>query len=60
MNEMFEFTENTIDKRMFERLKDFSIRDEKEKEVLIKSFNDDSIKDFMVFENKFRKTKEIY
>lgn len=60
MNEMFEFTENTIDKRMFERLKDFSIRDEKEKEVMIKSLNDDSVKDFMVFENKFRKTKVIY
>ena len=64
MNELFEFTSDVIDKRLFESLKDYNIADESDKQVLLehlKRQNPDHIpKDFMLFETKKRKNKEIF
>ncbi|MEN5308892.1 relaxase/mobilization nuclease domain-containing protein [Chryseobacterium cucumeris] len=64
MNELFEFTSDSIDKRLFESLKDYNIADESAKQVLLehlKRLNPDHIpKDFMLFETKKRKNKEIF
>lgn len=64
MNELFEFTSETIDKRLFESLKDYNIPDEKMKQVLLKFLKDQNpeneIKDFMLFGNKKLKSKENY
>ncbi|UCA58507.1 relaxase/mobilization nuclease domain-containing protein [Chryseobacterium rhizoplanae] len=64
MNELFEFTSDVIDKRLFESLKDYNIADEAAKQVLLKHLkrqNPDHIpKDFMLFETKKRKNKEIF
>lgn len=62
MQEIFEFTDETVDKRLFERLKDFNIRNNAEKEILIKAMNAKGfqVADLMVFSNKSRQNKEIY
>ncbi|WP_312304076.1 relaxase/mobilization nuclease domain-containing protein [Chryseobacterium sp.] len=64
MNELFEFTSETIDKRFFEGLKDYNITDETSKQALIeyvKRQNPDyAPKDFMLFITKKRKNKEIF
>ncbi|WP_343643260.1 relaxase/mobilization nuclease domain-containing protein [Chryseobacterium sp.] len=64
MNELFEFTSDVIDKRLFESLKDYNIADEPAKQVLLeylKRQNLDHVpKDFMLFETKKRKNKEIF
>ncbi len=62
MQEIFEFTNETIDKRLFERLKDFNVRNQAEKEILIKATNEKSfqVSDFMVFTNKARRNNENY
>lgn len=63
MNELFEFTSDVIDKRLFESLKDYNIADEPAKQVLLehlKRQNPGHVpKDFMLFETKKRKNKEI-
>ncbi|WP_317047024.1 relaxase/mobilization nuclease domain-containing protein [Chryseobacterium sp. MYb7] len=64
MNELFEFTSDVIDKRLFEILKDYNIADEASKKVLLehlKRQNPDHVpKSFMLFETKKRKNKEIF
>lgn len=64
MNELFEFTAETIDKKLFEGLKDYNIADEASKEVLIaylKRQNPNGVpKDFMLFETKKRKDREVF
>lgn len=64
MNELFEFTSDVIDKRLFESLKDYNIADEPAKQVLLeylKRQNLDHVpKDFMLYETKKRKNKEIF
>ena len=64
MNELFEFTAETIDKKLFEGLKDYNIADEASKEILIeylKRQNPDHVpKDFMLFETKKRKNREVF
>lgn len=62
MQEIFEFTNETIDKRLFERLKDFNVRNQAEKEILIKATNEKGfqVSDFMVFTNKARRNNENY
>ena len=64
MNELFEFTSDTIDKKLFEGLKDYNITDEASKQALIeyvKRHNPDyALKDFMLFITKKRKNKEIF
>lgn len=55
MNELFEFTSNKIDKKTFEKLKDYNIKDQVIKERLIEflkiSNQSYGFKDFMLFQN---------
>ena len=64
MNDLFEFTSEKMDKKLFESLKDYNLLDKASKKVLIgylKRQNPENVpKDFMLFENKKRKSKEIY
>lgn len=62
MQEIFEFTNETIGKRLFERLKDFNVRNQTEKEILINATNDKGflVSDFMVFINKSKRNNENY
>ena len=60
MNNLFQFTEDKIDKRTFESLKDFNIQDENSKKILLNYFAKNDVKDFMLFENKKRKDWETF
>ena len=64
MNNLFEFTSEVMDKKLFESLKDYNLSDEISKQVLIeylKHQNPENVpKDFMLFENKKRKNKEVF
>jgi len=64
MSELFEFTSLVIDKRLFERLKDFNIPDKKIKAVLLNFLKakhpENELHDFMLFENKKIKNKETF
>jgi hypothetical protein len=60
MNNLFEFTEDKIDKRTFESLKDFNVIDENSKKILLNYFAKNGVKDFMLFENKKRKDWETF
>jgi hypothetical protein len=64
MNDLFEFTSEVMDKKLFERLKDYNLSDKASKQVLIeyqKRQNVENIpKDFMLFDNKKRKNKEVF
>lgn len=64
MNELFEFTSEKIDKKLFESLKDYNIPNEASKILLLNFFNTKypelEIKDFMLFENKKQKSKETF
>ena len=64
MKNLFEFTSEVMDKKMFESLKDYNLSDEISKQVLIeylKHQNPENVpKDFMLFENKKRKSKEVF
>lgn len=60
MNNLFRFTQDKIDKRTFESLKDFNIQDENSKMILLNYFVKNGVKDFMLFENKKRKDWETF
>ena len=64
MNDLFEFTSEIMDKKLFESVKDYNISDEASKKALIehlKRQNPENIpKDFMLFENKKFKNKEVF
>lgn len=64
MNELFEFTSQTIDKRLFERLKDFNIPNKEIKAVLLNFLKakhpENELHDFMLFDNKKFKNKETF
>ena len=64
MNDLFEFTSEVMDKKLFESLKDYNLSDEISKQVLIeylKQENPENVpKGFMLFENKKRKSKEVF
>ena len=64
MNDLFEFTSEVMDKKLFEILKDYNLSDEIAKQVLIeylKQENPENVpKDFMLLENKKRKSKEVF
>ena len=64
MNDLFEFTSEVMDKKLFESLKDYNLSDEIAKQVLIeylKQENPENVpKDFMLLENKKRKSKEVF
>ena len=64
MNDLFDFTSETMDKKLFESLKDYNLLDKASKQLLIeylKHQNPENVpKDFMLFENKKRKNKEVF
>ncbi len=62
MKDLFEFTNERIDKKTFEKLKAFNVSNEKEKKCLKEHFKrlGIDVKDFMVFENRSRKTLKDY
>ncbi|MDQ8749926.1 relaxase/mobilization nuclease domain-containing protein [Elizabethkingia miricola] len=64
MKELFEFTTEVIDKKIFEGLKDYNIADEVSKHILIaylKRENPNNVpKDFMLFGTRKRKDKEAF
>jgi len=64
MSELFEFTSEKIDKKLFESLKDYNVRDNESKILLLDFLKvgqqENEIKSFMLFGNKKLKNKEIY
>lgn len=64
MNEIFDFTQEQLDKRLFEQMKDYNIFNTHQKQALRRFFNryltSEKIQDFMIFENKHRKNLEEY
>ena len=64
MSELFEFTAEKVDKRLFEVLKDFTIPNKESKLILLEIFNRNNpemkLQDFMLFENKGKKNLETY
>lgn len=64
MNNLFEFTSEALDKKLFEILKDYNITNQETKKMLMKflkeHYPEAQIKDFMLFENKKLKNKKIY
>ncbi|WP_346985945.1 relaxase/mobilization nuclease domain-containing protein [Chryseobacterium sp. POE27] len=64
MNEVFEFTSDKLDKKTFEILKDYNIRNQETKNILLEFFKNNNpeteIKDFMLFENRGKKDLETY
>lgn len=64
MNNLFEFTFEVMDKKIFESLKNYNLLDNTSKQVLIESLKRQNAKnipkDFMLFENKKFKNKEIF
>jgi hypothetical protein len=64
MNELFEFTSEKIDKKLFEVLKDYNIPNKESKIILLeflnKKYSEKEIKDFMLFGNRGKKDLETY
>lgn len=64
MKDLFEFTNDKIDKRLFESIKGFTIPNDETKQILLKFLNSQNpkteIKDFMLFDLKKLKPKEQY
>lgn len=64
MSELFEFTEEKVDKRLFEVLKDFTIPDKESKLILLgflnKNHPEANLQECMLFENRAKKDLENY
>ena len=64
MNDLFDFTSEVMDKKLFESLKDYNLLDKASKQVLMEYLKHQNLgnvpKDFMLFENKKRKNKEVF
>ncbi len=62
MQDLFDFSDDSIDKKTFEKLKFWNVSNEAEKKCLLKFYNERNIdvKDFMVFKNRTRKNIEDY
>lgn len=64
MGELFEFTSATMDKRIFEQLKDYSIPNAETKTIMLKYLKErypgNELNDFMLFENKKLKNRETF
>ncbi|HEX7869517.1 MAG TPA: mobilization protein, partial [Chryseobacterium sp.] len=64
MKELFEFTSEKIDKRLFESLKDFNIPNDEIKKMMLdflhSKYPEISITDFMLFSNKKLKNKVVF
>ena len=64
MNDLFDFTSEVMDKKLFESLTDYNLLDKASKQVLmeyLKHQNPKNVpKEFMLFENKKRKNKGVF
>lgn len=64
MNDLFEFTSEKIDKKLFEVLKDYNITNQESRKIVLEFLNKKypqiEIKDFMLFENRGKKDLETY
>ncbi|AZI38658.1 relaxase/mobilization nuclease domain-containing protein [Epilithonimonas vandammei] len=64
MGDLFEFTSATMDKRLFEQLQDYGIPNAGTRTVLLKylkeRYPENELSDFMLFENKKLKNKELF
>lgn len=64
IGELFELTSEKIDKKLFESLKDYNVRDSESKILLLNFLKvrqpENEMKEFMLFSNKKLKNKEIY
>lgn len=64
MNDLFEFTSEKLDKKLFEVIKDYNIPNQDSKKILLEflksRYPKAEIKDFMLFENKGKKDLETY
>ena len=60
MNEIFDFTSDSLNKGDFERIKAYNLHSSKEKEIIIQLFANQGIvlKDFMLFSDKKQKDNE--
>lgn len=64
MKDLFEFTSEKIDKRLFESLKDFNIPNDEIKKMMLdflhSKYPETSVTDFMLFSNKKLKNKVVF
>lgn len=60
MNDFFEFTIEKLDKKIFEKLKEFNTRNAEEKRLVAKQFDKNGVKDWMIFGKSEKKDKETY
>ncbi|MDE5518720.1 relaxase/mobilization nuclease domain-containing protein [Elizabethkingia meningoseptica] len=64
MNDLFEFTSEKLDKKLFEIIKDYNIPNQDSKKILLQfltsRYPKAEIKGFMLFENKGKKDLETY
>lgn len=62
MKELFEFTSEKIDKKTYEKIKEYNVSNNEEKECLLKQLNQQNknIKDFMIYQNRNRVKFEDY
>ena len=64
MNELFEFTSDKIDKKLFEILKDYNIPNHESKKILLQflkiKYPKTGLQNFMLFENRGKKDLDAY
>lgn len=64
MNELFDFTSEKLDKKLFEILKDYNVPTQESKKILLEflkiKYPKAAIKDFMIFENRGKKELDTY
>lgn len=64
MNELFELTDEKIDKKLFESLKDYNLADSLSKQILMEHLKrqnpENAVKEFMLFESKKIKNREVF
>lgn len=64
MNDLFELTNEKIDKKLFESLKDYNLADSLSKQILLEHLKrlnpENAVKEFMLFESKKIKNREVF
>ncbi|MRI64246.1 mobilization protein [Ornithobacterium rhinotracheale] len=62
MKDLFDFTQDSINKRDFEQIKDYNLRGEKDRAVLLSFLQqkNPNIKDFMLFRSKKENNKNVF
>ncbi|SIT96862.1 Relaxase/Mobilisation nuclease domain-containing protein [Epilithonimonas bovis DSM 19482] len=61
MNDLFDITDKQIDKRLFERIKDFTFSNTQSKDIIQSHFQKKfGVQSFMIYSNNIRKSKETF